>query len=78
MRWNFIAAFVNFFGNVFNDPVGSIARLFFDLVDGILSLLQSLASAIDTLFGSNLAGAVQGWRDSLDGWVDETFGQGQR
>ena len=75
--WNFIAAFVNFFGNVFNDPVGSIARLFFDLVDGILSLLQSLASAIDTLFGSNLAGAVQGWRDSLDGWVDETFGQGE-
>lgn len=75
--WNFIAAFANFFGNVFNDPVGSIARLFFDLVDTVLSLLQSLASAIDTLFGSNLAGAVQGWRDSLSGWVDETFGQGE-
>lgn len=75
--WNFIAAFANFFGNVFNDPVGAIARLFFDLVDTILSLLQSLASAIDTIFGSNLAGAVQGWRDSLGGWVDATFGQGE-
>lgn len=74
--WNFIAAFANFFANVFTDPIGAIARLFFDLVDTVLSLLQSLASAIDTIFGSNLSGAVQGWRDSLGGWVDETFGQG--
>lgn len=74
--WNFIAAFANFFANVFNDPVAAIARLFFDLVDTILSLLQSLASAIDTIFGSNLAGAVSGWRDSLSGWVDSTFGKG--
>ena len=74
--WNFIAAFANFFGNVFTDPVGAIARLFFDLVDTVLSLLQSLASAIDTIFGSNLAGSVQGWRDSLGGWVDDTFGKG--
>ena len=74
--WNFIAAFVNFFANVFTDPVGAVARLFFDLVDTVLSLLQSLASAIDTIFGSNLAGAVQGWRDSLSGWVDDTFGKG--
>lgn len=75
--WNFIAAFANFFANVFTDPVGAIARLFFDLVDTVLSLLQSLASAIDTIFGSNLAGSVQGWRDSLGSWVDSTFGQGE-
>ncbi len=74
--WNFIASFANFFANVFADPVGAIARLFFDLVDTVLSLLQSLASAIDTIFGSNLSGAVQGWRDSLGGWVDSTFGSG--
>lgn len=75
--WNFVAAFVNFFGNVFTDPVGAIARLFFDLVDCILGLLQTLAGAIDAIFGSNLAGTVQGWRDNLGGWVDDTFGQGQ-
>lgn len=74
--WNFIASFANFFANVFTDPVGAVARLFFDLVDTVLSLLQSLASAIDTIFGSNLSGAVQGWRDSLGGWVDETYGKG--
>lgn len=75
--WNFIAAFANFFGNVFNDPIGSIARLFFDLVDSVLGLLESLASAIDTIFGSELASAVSGWRDGLDEWVDDTFGKGE-
>lgn len=58
--WNFIAMFANFFANVFNDPVNSIARLFFDLADCVLGILESLASAIDSIFGSNLAGAVGG------------------
>lgn len=75
--WNFIGSFANFFANVFDDPVGSIARLFFDLVDTVLGLLQSLASAIDTIFGSELAVSVQGWRNSLSGWVDTTFGKGE-
>ncbi len=75
--WNFIAMFANFFANVFNDPVNSIARLFFDLADCVLGILESLASAIDSIFGSNLAGAVGGWRDSLGGWVDKTFGKGE-
>ena len=75
--YNLVATVANFIGNVFNDPVGAIARLFFDLVDSILGLLESLASDIDTIFGSNLAGAVSGWRDSLGSWVDETFGQGE-
>ena len=72
--YNTVAMVANFLGNVFNDPVAAIARLFFDLVDGILSLLQTLASAIDTIFGSKLADSVQGWRDKLGGWVDEKFG----
>jgi len=75
--WNFIAVFVNFFGNVFTDPINSIARMFFDLVDGILELLQTLAGAIDTIFGSSLADSVQGWRDDLGDWVDDTFGKGK-
>ena len=62
---------------MFNDPVGAIARLFFDLADTVLGILEALASAIDTIFGSDLAGAVSGWRDSLGGWVDDTFGQGE-
>lgn len=73
----FVAAFVNFFANVFNDPINSVARLFFDLVDTVLSLLETLARAIDTIFGSKLASHVKGWRESLGGWVDDTFGKGK-
>lgn len=75
--WNYIADFANYFANVFTDPTGAVARLFFDMVDCVLGLLQTLASAIDTLFGSSLAGSVQGWRDDLEEWVDNTFGQGK-
>ena len=75
--YNLVAAVANFIGNVFNDPVGAVCRLFFDLADTVLGVLQALASAIDSIFGSNLAGAVSGWRDSLGGWVDNTFGQGE-
>ncbi len=74
--YNLVATVANFIGNVFTDPIGAVCRLFFDLVDIVLGILQALASAIDAIFGSNLAGSVQGWRDSLGGWVDETFGKG--
>ena len=72
--YNTVAMFANFFGNVFNDPVSAVAHLFFDLVDNILSMLQSLASAIDIIFGAGLADKVQGWRDNLSVWVDDKFG----
>lgn len=77
MIYNLVGTVANFIGNVFNDPVGAVCRLFFDLADTVLSVLQALASAIDTIFGSNLAGSVQGWRDGLGGWVDSTFGKGE-
>ena len=76
MIYNLVAMVANFIGNVFNDPVGAVCRLFFDLADTVLSVLQSLASAIDTVFGSDLASSVQGWRDGLGSWVDSTFGKG--
>lgn len=75
--YNLVAEVANFIGNVFVDPIGAVCRLFFGLADTVLGILQALASAIDAIFGSNLAGAVQGWRDSLGGWVDDTFGQGE-
>lgn len=75
--YNLVATVANFIGNLFTDPIGAICRLFFDLADTVLGILQALASAIDTIFGSNLAGSVQGWRDSLGGWVDDTFGEGE-
>ena len=74
--YNLVAEVANFIGNVFTDPIGAVCRLFFGLADTVFGILQALASAIDAIFGSNLAGSVQSWRDSLGGWVDETFGKG--
>ena len=38
---------------------------------GVLSVLFNIASAIDKVFGSNLAGSVGGWMDGLDKSVDD-------
>lgn len=73
--WNAFATFAEFFANVFNDPVGSIIRLFGGLADTVLEILQGIASAIDTIFNSNLSAAVSGWRGSLKGMVKEIAGE---
>lgn len=73
--WNVIAAFAEFFANVWNDPLGATARLFFDVFDTILGIVETVAGAIDSLLGSNLSSAVSGFRSQLSGWVDETFGE---
>lgn len=72
---NFIASFAEFFANVFNDPIGSIVRLFSSMADNILSIISGIASAMDTLFGSNLAGAVDGWRDQLQAMTNDLVGE---
>lgn len=73
--WNQIATFAEFFANVFNDPVGAVARLFFGVFDNILGIVQTVAGAIDTLLGTNMSGAIQGFRNDMNAWVDETFGE---
>lgn len=64
-------SFANFFANVFNDPIASIIHLFGDLADNVLGVIETIAKAIDKVFGSNLAGTVQGWRSGLDSMVEE-------
>jgi hypothetical protein len=59
---------------VFNDPVGSIVRLFFGLLDTIIGIVETAAGAIDAVLGSNLAGAVTGFREGMNNWVNEMVG----
>lgn len=68
--WNRFAAFANFFANVFSDPIGAIIHAFGDMADGVLGILETIASAIDKLFGSHLADSVSKWRGSLDAKVE--------
>lgn len=63
-------AFANFFGNMFNDPVGAVIHLFGDLADNVLGVIESIAKAIDKVFGSDLASSVQGWRAGLSDMVE--------
>lgn len=63
--------FANFFGNIFNDPIATIIRMFEGLANTVLGILKTIATGIDAIFGSNLAGAVQGWMDGVSGKADE-------
>ena len=72
--WNVVAGFANFFYNVLDDPVQAWVNLIHDMVDDCLSYLQSLASGIDAVFGSNLAGAVAGWKSRAQAAVTSLIG----
>lgn len=74
--WNAVAMVANFVANVFVDPIGAVVRLFAGLADTVLGVLEVIATAIDTIFGSNLSNAVSGWRSGLDNLVNEHFGGG--
>ena len=63
--YNLFASFANFFGNLFNDPISAIINLFADLADNVLGVLEKIASAMDFIFGSNMADTVKGWRADL-------------
>lgn len=75
--WNTVASVANFVGNVFNNPVGSIVKLFVDLADVVLGVLQGIAGAIDWVFGSELAEGVQGWRDDMYDFWEDTWGKNE-
>lgn len=74
--WNIVASFVNFFANVWTDPIGSIMRLFADLADAALQMLELIAKGIDFVFGSSLADTVAGWRSGLSEMVEGKYGAG--
>ena len=77
--WDVIADFAEFFANVFNDPLAAVARLFFNVFDKILGVVEGAAGALDAVanfFGENsdMAGAVSSARGKMSNWVDDTFG----
>lgn len=61
----------NFIGNVFTNPISSIIYLFRDLAVNVLSVIKTIASAIDKVFGTNMAGTVDGWIDGVNTMADK-------
>ncbi len=63
--------FANFIGNLFVDPVSAVIYLFQGMADSVLGILETIASALDFVIGTDMAGAVAGWRNDLKSWADE-------
>lgn len=47
--WNIVAAFVNFFYNVWNDPVAAVQILFYDLASNVIACVINMAKAIESV-----------------------------
>jgi tape measure domain-containing protein len=47
--WNIVAAFINFFGNVFKHPIASIKALFYDMASTIIGYIAKIAQGIEDL-----------------------------
>lgn len=73
--WNLFAIFAEFLANLFIDPLNIIARQFFDVFDWILSLIQSVASALDAVFGGNLTNLVAGFRGNVKNLASTLVGE---
>lgn len=71
MIWNFVAAFINFFGNVFNDPVASIKALFLDLSVTALGYIEKLAQGIEDVLNKipgvniDLTSGIESFKNKL-------------
>lgn len=68
--WNLIANFAASLGIVFEHPIIAIETMFMSLFNFILSVVESAAKLLDTIFGSSLADAVSGFQDTIQAKID--------
>lgn len=50
--WNAVANFINFFANVWDNPVASVQILFFDMVQNVIGYIENMASAIENVINA--------------------------
>lgn len=70
--WNMLANFAAAFGLIFNDPISAIEVMFLSLFNFIVSIVSSAAGILDTIFGSDLQSAVQGFQDKIQTQINTT------
>ena len=69
--WNAVAAFINFFGNVFKSPVASVQTLFYDLAVNVLGFIEKMAQGIEDLINKipgvevSITNGISGLKDKL-------------
>ena len=64
------AAFVNFIGNVFNDPVTAVKVLFYDMAMTVLGYIRSVVGGIE-----DLVNAIPGVQVSMTSGIDNLYNQ---
>lgn len=74
---NACISFAEFFANFLNNPVLAIVNLITDLAKFVVGTMQSVAKAIDAVFGSNLSGIVSGWSSAVDKFKGAIKSEGQ-
>lgn len=68
--YNSFASFVNFLGNVFNNPVAAVKILFYDMVVNVLSYLRTLVGGLESTLN-----AIPGIEVNLTGGLDSLIGK---
>ncbi|MDD2402359.1 MAG: tape measure protein [Clostridia bacterium] len=70
--WNTVAAFVNFFGNVFTHPVASTKALFCDLTSTVIGYIGTMAQGIEDIINKipgvevDITGGLDGLKSKLE------------
>lgn len=63
---NAFIAFAEFLVNVFNHPLESIVKLFFDTFSAIVGMIKSVAGVIDAVLGTDISGDLSNFQSDLD------------
>ena len=68
--WNAIASFINFFYNVWNDPITSVKILFYDLATTVIGYVANMAHAIEEVI-NKIPGVKVSITAGLDGFQNQ-------
>lgn len=68
--YNLMISFGNFFANFLKHPIAASAKLMADFIDFCAGKIQSLARMMDTVFGTNTADYISGFRNKVNGFID--------
>lgn len=63
--YNLIASFIEFFINGWKDPLGYLQKLFLNIGDIVLGVLEKIANAMDKIFDTNYGEVIGGWRKDV-------------
>ena len=70
--WNAVAAFINFFYNVWNDPIAAVKILFYDLASNVISCVINMAKAIEDVINKipgvevNITAGLEGLQGKIE------------